>query len=165
MSVRDGRVVASHGRDASVVDESGRPVHCRLQARRLAVVCGDRVRWTPASTEGGAGVIVEVLPRASLLSRITARGAPEPVAANVTQLVAVVAPAPAPLQAGMGRVATIVPVPPSASAGGSAAGPSRRVGIRMDSGVVQYVDTDAQGLSIGERLEITDDGYMKRLGG
>jgi ribosome biogenesis GTPase len=96
MSARDGRVVASHGRDASVVDGSGRRVHCRLQARRLAVVCGDRVRWTPSSTEGGAGVIVEVRPRASLLSRISARGAPEPVAANVTQIVAVVAPSPAP---------------------------------------------------------------------
>lgn len=95
MSAREGRVVASHGRDASVVDESGRRVHCRLQGRRLAVVCGDRVRWSAAPTEGGAGVIVAVLPRTSLLSRITSRGDPEPVAANLTQLVAVVAPIPA----------------------------------------------------------------------
>jgi ribosome biogenesis GTPase len=96
VSERDGRVVASHGRDASVLDESGRQVHCRLHGRRLSVVCGDRVRWRPARTEAGAGLIVEVLPRASLLSRITARGAAEPVAANLTQLVAVVAPLPAP---------------------------------------------------------------------
>jgi ribosome biogenesis GTPase / thiamine phosphate phosphatase len=96
MTGRGGRVVAGHGRDASVLDDSGGAVHCRLQGRRLAVVCGDRVRWMPATTEGGAGVIVEVLPRTSLLSRITARGTPEPVAANVTQLVAVVAPVPAP---------------------------------------------------------------------
>lgn len=96
MSARDGRVVASHGRDASVLDDAGRTVHCRLQGRRLAVVCGDRVRWSPGRTEGGAGVIVEVLPRTSLLSRIDSRGDPEPVAANLTQLVAVVAPVPAP---------------------------------------------------------------------
>lgn len=96
MTGRGGRVVAGHGRDASVLDDSGRAVHCRLQGRSLAVVCGDRVRWMPATTEGGAGVIVEVLPRTSLLSRITTRGTPEPVAANVTQLVAVVAPVPAP---------------------------------------------------------------------
>jgi ribosome biogenesis GTPase len=96
MSVREGRVVASHGRDATVLDASGGQVHCRLQGRRLAVVCGDRVRWSPGQTEGGTGVIVEVLPRASLLSRISARGVAEAVAANLTQLVAVVAPLPAP---------------------------------------------------------------------
>jgi ribosome biogenesis GTPase len=90
-----GRVVASHGRDASVVDDSGREIHCRLQGRRLAVVCGDRVRWTPAHTEAGAGLIVEVLPRRNLLARIDSRGAAEPVAANLTQLVAVVATIPA----------------------------------------------------------------------
>lgn len=96
MSARQGRVVASHGRDARVLDESGRLAHCRLQGRRLSVVCGDRVRWSPGPTEGGAGVIVEVLPRANLLSRITTRGSAEPVAANLTQLVAVIAPLPAP---------------------------------------------------------------------
>jgi ribosome biogenesis GTPase len=89
-------VVASHGRDATVLGEDGRRVHCRLQGRRLAVVCGDRVRWMPASTEGGAGIVTDVLPRASLLARISSRGDPEPVAANLTQLVAVVAPRPAP---------------------------------------------------------------------
>ncbi len=96
MSARAGRVVASHGRDARVLDESGLLVHCRLHGRRLAVVCGDRVRWLPGPTEGGAGTIVETLPRATLLSRISARGTAEPVAANLTQLVAVVAPVPAP---------------------------------------------------------------------
>jgi ribosome biogenesis GTPase / thiamine phosphate phosphatase len=94
---REGRVVASHGRDALVLDAAtGRTIHCRLQGRRLAVVCGDRVRWASARTEGGAGVVVEVLPRASLLARISARGDAEPVAANLTQLVAVVAPLPSP---------------------------------------------------------------------
>jgi ribosome biogenesis GTPase len=91
-----GRVIASHGRDAIVLAADGRRVHCRLQGRRLAVVCGDRVLWWRAATEGGAGVVLEVLPRGSLLARISARGNPEPVAANLTQLVAVVAPRPEP---------------------------------------------------------------------
>ncbi|HEY7739877.1 MAG TPA: ribosome small subunit-dependent GTPase A [Steroidobacteraceae bacterium] len=95
-SLRPGRVVVSHGRDAVVVDESGTRIHCRLQGRRLAVVCGDRVRWTPARTEGGAGIIAELLPRDTELVRINLRGEREPVAANLTQLVAVVAPVPAP---------------------------------------------------------------------
>ncbi|MBM4219471.1 MAG: ribosome small subunit-dependent GTPase A [Gammaproteobacteria bacterium] len=91
-----GRVVASHGRDALVVGERGERIHCRLHGRRLVVVCGDQVRWRAARTEGGAGVIVEVLPQARVLARISARGDPEPVAANLTQLVAIVAPLPAP---------------------------------------------------------------------
>ena len=40
---RAGRVVSSHGRDAVVEDAEGRRVHCRLQGRRQAAVCGDRV--------------------------------------------------------------------------------------------------------------------------
>jgi ribosome biogenesis GTPase len=68
----------------------------RLQGRRLAVVCGDHVRWAPAHTEGGAGIIAEVLPRRTELVRVNLRGEREPVAANLTQLVAVVAPAPGP---------------------------------------------------------------------
>jgi ribosome biogenesis GTPase len=91
-----GRVVASHGRDATVADDAGGRVHCRLQGRRLAVVCGDRVRWSPTETEGGAGVVVEVLPRRNCLARIDTRGSAEPVAANLTQIVAVLAPVPAP---------------------------------------------------------------------
>jgi ribosome biogenesis GTPase / thiamine phosphate phosphatase len=91
-----GRVVASHGRDATVLGDDGRRVHCRLKGRQLAVVCGDRVRWQPGATEGGAGHVTEVLPRANVLERISSRGEAEPVAANLTRLVAVVAPLPLP---------------------------------------------------------------------
>ncbi len=72
----------------------------------------------------------------------------------------VVAPAPSPLVAGSGRVETIVPIP-SAAAGGSVPSSHKRVGIRMDNGVVQYLDTDATGLSVGDRVQITTDGYMR----
>ena len=95
-SARPGRVVVSHGRDALVEDDAGNRIRCRLQARRLAAVCGDRVRWTVAQTEGGGGIVTEVLPRATELRRIDLRGDAEPVAANLSQLVAVVAPVPVP---------------------------------------------------------------------
>lgn len=94
--VQHGRVIASHGRDAVVVDDSGRQTPCRLQGRRLAVVCGDRVRWIRASTEGATGLITEVLPRSTLLARINQRGESEAVAANLSQLITVVAPMPVP---------------------------------------------------------------------
>lgn len=73
----------------------------------------------------------------------------------------VVAPAPAPLQAGFGRVATIMPVPSVAAAGSTASSTNKRVGVQMDNGVVQYVDTNATGLSVGDRVEITGDGFMR----
>ncbi|HYX66072.1 MAG TPA: hypothetical protein VE935_17775 [Burkholderiales bacterium] len=73
----------------------------------------------------------------------------------------VVAPAPAPLQPGYGRVDTIVPVP-AAAAGATVPPATKRVGIRMDNGIVQYLDTTATGLSIGDRVEITADGMMRR---
>lgn len=73
----------------------------------------------------------------------------------------VVAPAPAPLQVGYGRVETIVPMQ-TAAAGGTTPSTHKRVGVRMDNGVVQYLDTDAAGLSIGDRVEITSDGRMRR---
>ena len=95
-ALRTGRVVASHGRDATVADDAGSRVHCRLQGRRLAVVCGDLVHWRSTNTEGGTGIVVEILPRRNCLARIDARGNAEPVAANLTQIVAILAPVPAP---------------------------------------------------------------------
>ncbi|HEX4927710.1 MAG TPA: hypothetical protein VFV74_06895 [Burkholderiales bacterium] len=120
--------------------------------------CAHEDRVTPATAP------VLVPPSTTVVvppqSSVTVPQAAVPVPGTV-----VVAPAPAPLQAGMGTIDTIVPVPASASAGGTASAPSRRVGIRMDSGVVQYVETTAQGLSIGERVQITPEGYMRRVGG
>lgn len=95
-SVHEGRVVSAHGRDAVVEDSAHHGVHCRLQGRRLSVVCGDRVRWIDADTEGAAGLITEVRPRRTELARMNQRGRSEVIAANLTQLVTVIAPLPAP---------------------------------------------------------------------
>lgn len=92
---RSGRVIASHGRDAVVLNGAGDRVRCRLQGRRLAVVCGDGVRFRLAPGEGAAGLITEVLPRRTTLARLSQRGESEPIAANLTQLAVVVAPLPA----------------------------------------------------------------------
>lgn len=95
-ATRTGRVISSHGRDAVVLDDAGSRIHCRLQGRKLAVVCGDGVRFQLAQGEGAAGRITEVLPRRTTLARLNLRGESEPVAANLTQLACVVAPSPAP---------------------------------------------------------------------
>ena len=74
----------------------------------------------------------------------------------------VVMPASAqPLRAGMGRIESIAPAP-TAAAGSTAGESTKRVAIRMADGTIQYVDTVATGMGIGDSVEITADGYMKR---
>jgi len=91
-----GVAVACHGRRVVVRDPSGTAHACTLFGRRLEVVCGDRVFWQRARAEGAEGVVVAVEPRRSALARIDARGRAELVAANLTVIVAILAPLPAP---------------------------------------------------------------------
>ena len=92
---------------------------------------------------------------------------PSPPAATVvvpqagTAPVVVAAAAALPLRAGTGRIDSILDIPPAAAAGSSVPGANKRVGIRMDDGTIQYVDTAAGGLAIGDRVAITSDGYMR----
>jgi ribosome biogenesis GTPase len=59
-------------------------------------VCGDEVRWRPGRHEGDDAVITGILPRRNALERPNLRGRNEVLAANLTQIVVLVAPAPAP---------------------------------------------------------------------
>lgn len=72
----------------------------------------------------------------------------------------IVAPAAVALRAGFGRIESILAVP-SAAAGGTASGPTRRVVMRMDDSSAQYFDTQATGMAVGDRIEITKDGTMR----
>lgn len=76
---------------------------------------------------------------------------PQPAAGGTAVVVA--PPAAQPLRVGVGTIDTITPVPSSSN---------KRVGIRMADNSVQYLDTAATGLNLGDRVEITADGYMKR---
>lgn len=91
----EARVIAAYGRHALVRDADGAIREARPQGRRLDIVCGDQVRCQH-DAQHDATRIVEVLPRAGTLYRSNLRGAAEAVVANLTRLVAVVAPAPAP---------------------------------------------------------------------
>jgi hypothetical protein len=81
------------------------------------------------------------------------------VVPQVASAPAVVLPTPTAIRAGFGRLESITAAPQSAAAGGATL---RRFGIKMDDGTVQYVDTAAQGYSIGDRIELTKDGHIKR---
>lgn len=79
------------------------------------------------------------------------------------------APAPAPavvhavqLRPGMGRIESMGPAP-SPSAGGTAATAMHRLNIRMEDGSMQVVDTSSSGLAVGDRVELTREGFIRRI--
>ena len=88
----NGQIVASFGRRYLVELADSSTLDCVTRRRRSALACGDRV--TVARSAGGQGVIEAVAPRATLLYR-SDRVRQKLVAANVTQIVIVVAPVPA----------------------------------------------------------------------
>ena len=60
---------------------------------------------------------------------------------------------------GFGRIESISAVPPSSAATGGTT--MRRLGIKMEDGSMQYVDTAAGNIAIGERVELTSDGRIR----
>ena len=91
-----GRIVASYGRTVMVEDAAGHRLPCRLHGRRLSAVCGDTVSWARDPVRDAQGIVREVQARRNLLMRLAGSGRSEPVVANLTQLVAMVAVLPAP---------------------------------------------------------------------
>ena len=64
--LRDGLVVASHGRHCLVETSSGERLICRPRGKKSQAVVGDRVRWQPTEDEG---TIESVGPRKNLFYR------------------------------------------------------------------------------------------------
>jgi ribosome biogenesis GTPase len=95
MTLETGRVVASFGRTVQVEDERGQPIDCSIFGRRLEIVCADRVRFERTGQDA-RGIVHELLARRSIISRCNSRGESEPVAANATQIVIVLAHPPLP---------------------------------------------------------------------
>jgi ribosome biogenesis GTPase / thiamine phosphate phosphatase len=88
-------VVATFGRHLIVRDATAREIPARPSGRKLGIVCGDRVRCELDRTHDEV-LAVEVLPRRTMLARANLRGGSEAVVANLSQLVVVLAPLPAP---------------------------------------------------------------------
>jgi ribosome biogenesis GTPase len=91
-----GLVVAAFGRRGRLETAGGEQLPFLVANRRLAVVCGDRVRWEQAPA-GDAVVVTGVEPRRCELQRQPPNHPrPEVLAANVSHLVVVTAPRPEP---------------------------------------------------------------------
>lgn len=87
----DGQVTASFGRHTRVELLDGRAITCVTRGKKSGVVCGDRVQIM--LTTPGHGVIECIAPRTSLLYRSDAFRE-KIVAANVTQIIIVLAAVP-----------------------------------------------------------------------
>ena len=94
-TVFEARVAAAFGRYLLVRDASGREHRARPLGRKLAPVCGDDVRCRHDPQHGDV-LVIEILPRRTALYRSNLRGEAEPVVANLTQLIVVLAPLPSP---------------------------------------------------------------------
>jgi ribosome biogenesis GTPase / thiamine phosphate phosphatase len=90
-----GQVVAAFGRHLLVRAGTGEPLRARPFGRALEAVCGDEVRCRLDARHDEVHV-VEVLPRRSVLWRASKHGRAEAVVANLTRLLVVLAPLPAP---------------------------------------------------------------------
>ena len=88
----DGLVIKRFSRHAQIEDTTGARIHCSIRPTLDTLVAGDRVVW---QSEGPRqGVVVSRYPRESVLGRPDKRGQLRPVAANITQIIIVVAPKP-----------------------------------------------------------------------
>ena len=86
--LEEGLVTESRRRRYAVLLDSGEPVECVLKGRDTTLACGDRVR---VARMAGGGSIESVRPRTTLLYR-SDEFREKLIAANVTQVVGVVAP-------------------------------------------------------------------------
>lgn len=87
----EGLVLTRFSRHAIVEDPQGNCVHCSIRPNLDSLVAGDQVIW---QAESKGGVVVSRFPRESVLSRPDKRGELKPIAANITQVIVVVAPKP-----------------------------------------------------------------------
>lgn len=88
----DGLVITRFSRHVEVEDRQGQLIRCSIRPNLETLVAGDRVIW---QNEGAAhGVVVSLYPRTSVLAKPSSSGQIKPVAANISQLIIVVAPKP-----------------------------------------------------------------------
>jgi ribosome biogenesis GTPase len=91
----DALVIATFGRHLLVRDAAGRELKARPFGRGLVIVAGDNVVCRDDARNNETHVL-ELRPRRNALYRSNVRGGAEPVVANLSQLLVVLAPMPVP---------------------------------------------------------------------
>jgi ribosome biogenesis GTPase len=89
----EARIVVAYGNIGVAETPGGEQLECTFRRSVGRPYCGDRVR---IDRTGTAAVVAEILPRANLFARADSRSRKQIVAANLDQVMVVIAPAPAP---------------------------------------------------------------------
>lgn len=88
----DGLVLTRFSRHADIETGEGKRIHCSIRPNIDSLVAGDQVIW---QAEGAKqGIVLSRYPRHSMLGRPDKRGDFKPVAANISQIMVVVAAKP-----------------------------------------------------------------------
>ena len=90
--LKEGLVIARYSRHALVEHSTNQRIRCATRPGVDSLVAGDRVIWHQENE--AQGVVVSCYPRESMLGRPDKRGTIRPVAANITQMMVVIAPQP-----------------------------------------------------------------------
>jgi len=91
----DALVIATFGRHLLVRDAAGRELKARPFGRSLVIVAGDKVACRE-DARSNETYVLELRPRTNALYRSNLRGGAEPIVANLSQLLVVLAPMPVP---------------------------------------------------------------------
>lgn len=91
---QDGLVISRFSRHVEIETHEGCRIRCAIRSNIDSLVAGDKVIWQ--ATENQRGVVISRYPRISVLHRSDKRLDNKPVAANITQLIIVIAAKPAP---------------------------------------------------------------------
>lgn len=92
-STQPGLVVSYFGSMVAVETAAKEIIHCHLRRNQELPVVGDQVEWS-LEKEQNTGVIEQICPRRSVLLRSAGHGKTKPIAANIDQLIIVMAPPP-----------------------------------------------------------------------
>ncbi|OOZ00178.1 small ribosomal subunit biogenesis GTPase RsgA [Solemya velum gill symbiont] len=91
---QQGTVIIRHGKQVVVADNEQQMTPCQIRQNIGQIVCGDHVVWHRIDEHHG--IVSALEERHSALVRPDYSGRDKPIAANITQLVVVIAPQPEP---------------------------------------------------------------------
>lgn len=89
---QSGLLVRRFGTQVEIEDEQGRLYACHLRQHLPIPVCGDQVIWQKSHDQ--RGVVIAIKERRTQLVRLDRNGNRKPIAANMTQMIIVIAPFP-----------------------------------------------------------------------
>lgn len=84
-----GRLISRFGAEMLIEDEQGQIQRCTGRKKVATAVCGDHVEWE--DTSQGNHIVSRILPRKNLLKRPTPSGKEKLIAANIDQVLVVLA--------------------------------------------------------------------------